>query len=239
MNTNKTVIITGSSKNLGNYLTEFYLEKKFNVISISKKTKSKINKNSYICDLSNASKTLSLFKKIKSKYPKIDLIISCAGMSKKTFKFDESIDDWKIAFDNNFFCFTNLLNSYLKVYKKKPTKIIVISSIASNKITEAPITYSVAKSALNFYAQIKAKALAKYKIKINILLPGNILMKSNNWSKKLKLNQYKVKKYIKSNVPLNVFCTPREIAEMCDYLNNKSGDNITGSKFIIDGGESL
>ena len=135
-----------------------------------------------------------------------------------------------------FYKFVKLL---FKSLQKKPTKIVVISSIASNKITEAPITYSVAKSALNFYAQIKAKALAKYKIKINILLPGNILMKGNNWSKKLKLNQNKVKKYVKSNVPLNVFCTPREIAEMCDYLNNKSGDNITGSKFIIDGGESL
>ena len=65
MNTNKTVIITGSSKNL-TIISQFYLEKKFNVIGISKKTKSKINKNSYICDLSNESKTLSLFKnKIK------------------------------------------------------------------------------------------------------------------------------------------------------------------------------
>ena len=63
MNTNKTVIITGSSKNLGNYLTEFYLEKKFNVIGISKKTKSKINKNSYICDLSNERKLYHYLKK--------------------------------------------------------------------------------------------------------------------------------------------------------------------------------
>jgi len=45
MNTNKTILISGSSKNLGNYLTEFYLEKKFQVIGITKKTKSNINKN--------------------------------------------------------------------------------------------------------------------------------------------------------------------------------------------------
>ena len=127
----------------------------------------------------------------------------------------------------------------MDIYKKKSTKIIVISSIASNKITKAPITYSVAKSALNFYARIKAKELAKNKIKINILLPGNILMENNNWSKKLKANQNKVKKYIKKNVPLNVFCNPGQIAEMCNYLSGDSGTSITGSKFIIDGGESL
>ena len=41
MNTNKTVLITGASKNLGNYLTRFYLEKDFKVIGVTKKSKSK------------------------------------------------------------------------------------------------------------------------------------------------------------------------------------------------------
>jgi 3-oxoacyl-[acyl-carrier protein] reductase len=236
---NKTVLITGASKNLGNYLTNFFLKKSFNVIGVTKKNKTNLNKNTYICDLSNPKTTKAFFKKIKKKNKKIDLIISCAGSSKKTYKHKEKITDWHIAFKDNFFSFTNLLDSYLEIYKKKSTKIIVISSIASNKITKAPITYSVAKSALNFYATIKAKELAKNKIKINILLPGNILMENNNWSKKLKANQNKVKKYIKENVPLNIFCNPKQIAEMCNYLAGDSGTNITGSKFIIDGGESL
>ena len=42
-----------------------------------------------------------------------------------------------------------------------------------------------------------------------------------------------------NNVPLNKFCDPQQIAEMCDYLLGRSGDNITGSKFVIDGGETL
>lgn len=236
---NKTVLITGASKNLGNYLTNFFLKKSFNVIGVTKKNKTNLNKNTYICDLSNPKTTKVFFKKIKKKNKKIDLIIACAGSSKKTYKHQEKIVDWQIAFKDNFFSFTNLLDSYLETYKKQSTKIIVISSIASNKITKAPITYSVAKSALNFYAMIKAKELAKNKININILLPGNILMENNNWSKKLKINQSKVKKYIKENVPLNAFCTPKEIAEMCNYLAGEFGTNITGSKFIIDGGESL
>ena len=239
MSGNKTILISGSSKNLGNYLTEFYLKKKFQVIGITKKTKSNINKNTYFCDLSDPKKTNNILKKIKKKHKKIDLIISCAGASKKTYNKKETIKDWNFAFNNNFFCFSNLLDSYLKIYNNKSTKIIVISSIASDKITKAPITYSVAKSALNFYAQMKAKDLAKYDIRINILLPGNILMKNNNWSKKLKNNNKEVKNYIKKNVPLNKFCKPKQIAEMCDYLLSECGDCITGSKFIIDGGESL
>lgn len=239
MNINKTILVTGSSGNLGNYLVNYYLDKKFNVIGISKNKKSNFIDNFYACDLSDATKVDFIFKKLKKKFKKIDLIISCAGASKKTYKINENINDWKFAFNNNFFSFVNLLDSYIKTYKKNSTKIIVISSIASNKITKAPITYSVAKSALNYYAQIKAKELAKYDIKINILLPGNILMKNNNWSKKLKASKKITKRYIKENVPLNKFCKPEQISEICDYLFSKSGDGITGSKFVIDGGESL
>ena len=239
MNLNKTILITGASKNLGKYLTEYYLRKNYNVLSISKSSKTIINKNSFICDLSNTKKTNILFKKIKKNFPKIDFIISCAGNSKKTYNDYETDKDWRSAFDNNFYCFVNVLDSYLKIFKYRSTKIVVISSIASTKITKAPITYSVSKSALNFYASIKAKELAKYNIKINTLLPGNILMKGNNWSKKIQRNSRKVKKYIKDNVPLNKFCDPSQISLFCDYLFSKAGDNITGSKFTMDGGESL
>jgi short-subunit dehydrogenase len=39
-----------------------------------------------MCDLSDPKKTEVILKKIKKKYKKIDLIISCAGASKKTYK---------------------------------------------------------------------------------------------------------------------------------------------------------
>ena len=239
MNSDKTILISGASKNLGKFLAEHYLKKKFNVIGISRKKITNSKYEFFKCDLSNDKKTDIVFKEINKKYKKINYIISCAGFSKKTFKKQENLDDWNLALNNNFFCFTNLLTSYLKHYKNEPTKIVVISSIASTKITNAPITYSVAKSALNFYAQYKAKQLAKNKIKINILLPGNILMKNNNWDKKLKKNKRNIKLYIKKNVPLNNFCNPNQIVDLCNYLFGKSGDNITGSKFVIDAGETL
>ena len=139
MNINKTILITGASRNLGGYLAKYFLNKNYNVISISKISKSSINKNSYTCDLSNAKKTNVLFKKIKKKYSKIDLLISCAGNSRKTFKINETSKDWKFAFDNNFYSFTNVLDCYSKIFKNKSTKIVVISTIASKKITKSPL----------------------------------------------------------------------------------------------------
>ena len=83
-----------------------------------------------------------------------------------------------------------------------------------------------------------AKDLAKNKIIINLISPGNILMENNNWSKKIKANKQKVKKYIKENVPSNKFCTPQEIFQTCEFIINNQG-NFVGSNIIIDGGQVL
>ncbi len=122
MNLDKTILISGTSKNLGKFLAEYYLNEKFNVVGISRSKVKNSKYNIYKCDLSNAKMTNVIFKKIKTKYKKIDYIISCAGFSKKSYKEEENLKDWNLAFNNNFFCFTNLLTSYLKHYKKKTYK---------------------------------------------------------------------------------------------------------------------
>jgi len=237
----KTVIISGGSRNLGQYIAEKFINKKFNVINLSRSGSENVSDNYffYKCDLSNNNNVKKVFKSLSRKFKNIDLIINCAGNSKKEFLNFESNKNWISCFNSNFFSFTNLLENYLKYYSFKKTKIIVISSIAANKIIDAPITYSVSKCALSYYSKIKAKELAKYKININVISPGNILMNNNNWHKKIKKNKKKIQSYIKKNVPLRKFSGPDEIYNMCEYLFSRSGDNITGSNFILDGGQSL
>ena len=110
---NKNILITGGNKNLGEFLSNYFIERDYEVITISKKTKSRNGKvNSYNTDLSNDVETLQTLKKIKKKFSKIDFIISCAGESKKTFIENEKLNDWKRAFQNNFFSFTNLCGFY-------------------------------------------------------------------------------------------------------------------------------
>jgi 3-oxoacyl-[acyl-carrier protein] reductase len=234
----KNIVIAGGSKNLGNLIYK-NLSKKFNVINISRTNPKKLINNHYSCDLVNKNSVLNIFKKINNKVNKIDSIIFCIGNSKKTYKKNETIEDFKFSFDNNFFTFVNLLNAYLQIFNFKKTNIVVISSIAGVKISNAPITYSIAKSSLIYYCKYKSKELSKYKIRINIISPGNIYIKGNNWYKKVIKKKSKIKDYIKKNVPLNKFINPNEIINICEYLIDENNDSITGSNFIIDGGETL
>ena len=235
------IIISGGSKGLGKDLVGKFLDKGYNVINLSRTSNNRLNKNlkNYKVNLSSEKNTLQTIKKLKKIFNSINLIICCVGSGKSTPLGKENKKSWDQSFNINYFSATNLIEAYLSVYKYKKTKIILISSIAGSQIIDAPITYSVAKSALNFYGKIKSKYLARYKINLNIISPVNILQKNNVWDKKLKKNKKLIKKYINKNVPLNTFCKTSEIYDMCVYLLSKSGDGITGSNFVIDGGQSL
>ena len=230
----KKILIVGSSGNLGGYLFK-ELKKTNYLISIEREK----NLNNFICkDLSNYNLNLETFKLIKKKNPKLDTIIICTGKSSKDLTVD--IDKRFLnSFKSNLLTVSNTIESYQKIYKNKSTKIIVISSIAALKVMEAPIEYSISKSALNHYCLIKAKELSKFAIRLNIISPGNILHKNNNWYLKKKANSQKINNYIKRNVPLNSFCKPDQILALCKLLLSEDGNFFQGSNIVMDGGQVL
>lgn len=230
----RKILIIGSSGNFGKYLFQ-KLKKNNSVIGVQNKP----DKKKYICeDLSISKLNIDTFKLIKKKHAKLDAIIICTGKSQRS-QAKEIEENFIESFKSNFLTVANSINSYLKVYKNKSTKIIVISSIAAIKIIDAPIEYSTSKAALNHYCKIKAKELSKDNIKINLISPGNILNKNNNWYKKIKFDKSKVQKYIKDNVPLNSFCKPSQLLALCNLLIDDSGDFFQGSNLIVDGGQIL
>jgi 3-oxoacyl-[acyl-carrier protein] reductase len=235
----KNILISGGSSGLGFEIVK-YFSKLHNIYVFSRKKRTlNSNINFFSVDLSDEHSSLNAFEVLKKKISKIDLIVCCAGNSKGINKNNILNKKNLISFFNsNLFTFTNLINSYLKVFKKKKTNIIVISSIASKKIIDAPIGYSLAKNNLDFIVRILAKKFASNKIKFNIISPGNILIKNNNWFKKFKKNSKYVKNYIKNNVPLNSFVQPKEIINIIRLLSDET-QNITGGDFVVDGGQTL
>ena len=63
-------------------------------------------------------------------------------------------------------------------------------------------------------------------------------MDNNNWSIKIKENPNKIMRYIRDNVPLNSFIFPEQIFHLCNYINTNK-KNITGSNYVLDGGQVL
>ena len=116
--------------------------------------------------------------------------------------------------------------------------IVCISSIAGVECTGAPVTYSVAKSAINSYVKNISKYLAKSGTRINAVAPGNIIFDDSIWKKKISENSNDVEDMLKREVAMGRFGTPEEISNLVVFLCSEKSSFITGSTFVADGGQT-
>ena len=74
-------------------------------------------------------------------------------------------------------------------------------------------------------------------IRINAVAPGNILFEGSIWKKKMLENPHLIKKMLENNVSLNRFGTPNEIGDIVTFLASEKASFITGTIFVVDGGQ--
>ena len=241
LNKKKIILITGSSSGIGFGLAKKFHEKGNTIILCSKNIKKlkKASKTLNNCfyvngDLTKQNQIKKIFRKIKKKFKKIDILICNYGNS----NFKKNNLNFKHAFENNFYSTVDSINFSIPLLKKQTGKILCISSICGvESIDGAPIGYSLAKSAINNFVKLISNVLAQNNILINAIAPGNIIFKGSTWEKKIKKNKSKIKEYLNRNVPLKKFGNIDEIFYLCDYLCSEQNFS-TGSTYILDGGQT-
>lgn len=239
------VLITGSSSGLGYYLANCFVKDGYPVF-VNGKSDKKVNnvKNllnvpGLACDLSKEEDCVKLVKACENTLGNIDTLICNVGSGKSVQAGDESLSEWKRVFDINFFSSVNTVNALLKNSKSKNTSIICISSICGMEyIPGAPITYSVAKSALNAYINTFSKYLITKGHCLNGIVCGNILFKGSTWDKKIQENKSKDHSYYLKDVPMSKFATPEEIYNAIKFFSSNDSSFSCGSLLVLDGGQT-
>lgn len=236
------IFITGSSSGIGFFLAKEFSKKNYKVIINGRNKRKlilaskKIKDSDYVDgDMSKLDIVKKNIKKIKKKYNTLDVIIANLGNS----NFEKNNKNINFSIENNLMPTVHLVDNSKLILKNK-SKIICISSICGTEVIEgAPIGYSVAKAALNFYIKLISKDLSQSGIAINAILPGNILFKGSTWEKKIKKNKSKILKYINSKVPSKKFGTPNDIFIICEMICKNTSGFINGSLITVDGGQTL
>jgi 3-oxoacyl-[acyl-carrier protein] reductase len=153
--------------------------------------------------------------------------------------WDLSSDDWHAALD------LNLLGSMALASKVMPRliaggggSITFVSSIAGVEAINAPLGYSAAKAALLSAMKGLSRLAGPQGVRVNAVAPGNVLFPGGSWERKLKERRDFFEASIRTEVPLQRFARPEEIADAVVFLASERASFITGACLVVDGGQT-
>ena len=112
-------------------------------------------------------------------------------------------------------------------------KIVNISSMWGTVGSSMESLYSASKGAINTLTLSLAKELGPSNITVNSICPGLIDTKMND-----SLSEETIKSII-DNTPLGRIGTPKDVANLVDFLISEKANFITGQIITIDGGFTL
>ena len=233
---NKVALVTGSTRGIGLSIGENLRKEGCTVIFNGRKNIPK-NPNYLRADVTKKNDCQKLIKTIIKKHGKLDILICNVGSGKSVISGKETQANWEKMFMINFYSSTNMIKFAEKELEKTHGVIVCISSIAGIETTSAPITYAIAKSALNSYIKHASKRLANHGIRINGIAPGNIMFNGSTWHNQMKKNPAKIKKMLQKSVAMKRFGTTDEVSSLAVFLSSQKASFITGSVYVVDGGQ--
>jgi len=235
-NSKPTVIISGGSSGIGFSMVNFLLKQAFNVINIDiSRVKNQNKSYRYLyCNLSKVNfieKTLKSLKKEKN----IVGLINCAAITISQNSLEYKIDNWNKTFLTNLTApfFLSQFISKIMIKNKIKGSIVNISSISAKVAMPNNPAYNASKAGLISLTKSLAVDLAKFKIRVNSILPGYTITPLNSKSlKDRKLKSERTKKTLVKRWALS-----SEYNEAALFLlDNSKSSYMTGSDITIDGG---
>jgi 3-oxoacyl-[acyl-carrier protein] reductase len=177
---------------------------------------------------------------------KIDILVNNAGGGQRGGFMKLTDDAWQAGIDLNLMSTIRCSRAVIPFMREQNWgRIINITSIVGKMIALPPlpnlVEYTTTKAAVISLSKTMAEDLAPHNILVNSVSPGPILtpMWENN-ARVMSEGSGKTPQDIlderASNVPLNRFGKPEEIAYMVAFLCSDKADYITGTNINIDGG---
>ena len=186
-------------------------------------------------DVTSFASLEAVMKAVAAKHGGLDVLCANAGIFPPANLEEMTVEQWDEVID------TNLKGTFLSVkaavpyLKKSDQGRIVITSSITGQITGFPgwTHYGATKAGQLGFMRTACLELAKYRITVNAVMPGNILTEG------LIGMGEDYQKTMAASIPLKRLGTVDDIGHAALYFASKEAGYVTGQTIIVDGGQIL
>lgn len=231
----KVMLITGTSKGIGKYLAEYYIEHGYIVIGCSRSNPPGVllSAKDYLhfqADVTQEEDIKKIIIDIDKKYNHLDILINNVGAaSMNHFLLTPKATIDKLFKINYISAFMVSQEAAKLMMRNKWGRIINFSTVAVPLLIEGEAVYASIKSAIETLTMIIAKELKPFGITCNAIGPAPIETDLIKNVPKDKIRQILIK------LPSKRLGQFEDVSNMIDPLISESGDSITGQIMYMGG----
>ena len=250
------VLVTGSSRGIGNAIAEAFLNEGATVI-LSGRDESTLAASaqraadrfgnarvfSITADFQHPEEIAAAEKKIATRFQRLDHLVCNIGSGKSQPPLEEDAKEVERMIGVNLSTVVSSVGAFLPLLSKSvqhglaSTSITLIGSICGLAALGCPVGYAAAKAAAASYVKNIARPLGSQGIRANMISPGNILFPGSTWEDKCNKDPEAVNRMLEREVPLKRLGRPEDIAHVCVFLASARSSFVTGANWVVDGGQ--
>ena len=180
----KVAVVTGASSGIGKAIATKLSDYGCKVVLSSRSTEKlqeisdRLKTESMVAemDVSNTESVISAFKKIKTEYNKIDILVNCAGVMPLTYLKNRHLDEWLETIEVNVKGSLRCIHEVLPFMKDQNSGHIVnIASVDGKEVFPGGAVYGASKAALIALSTAMRMELSpEFNIRITSIEPGTV-----------------------------------------------------------------
>jgi len=243
---NKTAIITGGSRGIGEAIVLKFAEHGANIaftyLSSDDKAKALEEKvaaagvkvKAYKSDAADFAAAEALTNDVIKEFGAIDICVNNAGISRDNLLLRISPEQWDEVMHANLKSVFNLTKQVIRtMMKARNGSIINMSSIVGVKGNAGQSSYAASKAGIIGFTKSIAQELGSRNVRCNAIAPGFIETDMTHY-----LNEGDSKQWFEK-IPLQRFGKPEEIANTALYLASDLSSYVTGQVISACGGMNI
>jgi NAD(P)-dependent dehydrogenase (short-subunit alcohol dehydrogenase family) len=243
----KRVLITGGTRGMGAAIAELLIAQKARVIVTARHQDGTSAARLILADLASPGGADFVADQATEILGGLDVVVHCVGASfaKPGGALALTDDDWIQALNTNLLSAVRLDRAILPgMVEQRSGAIVHVSSLQWKRPHESSPAYGPAKAALRSYSKVLASEFGPMGIRVNTVTPGYIATplaaaRITQIMEQAGISHVEAEATLLATiggVPLGRPGTAAEVAQLVAFLVSDAAAYITGSEFVIDGG---